>query len=152
LLAGFMLCSGAAGGSDVYKWVAADGATHYSDAPPATDLASVEILEMAVATPARPAARNYQSVLDVANSIEASRLERERLRLEKKQLRLQEAQARQSIPARNDVDRVVGYYYLPGFHHGRKHPYGGGHSRPGRGSHPRDERPDLHSQVYTQQK
>lgn len=100
----------------IYRWVGADGATHFSETPPDVDPASVEILEVVTAGRLSPPSRDYQSVLDVAKDIEASRLERERLRFEKKKLLLQSRQLRQSamIPQQYDDDyRGVRLYYSP---------------------------------------
>jgi len=90
------LVSVTAGGVDVYKWAGSDGVIHYAEEPPETGLASFEILDVVIAEPAPPVVADYQSVLDVANSIEASRLERERVRLEREKLLLQERQLQQS--------------------------------------------------------
>ena len=113
-------------GDQIYRWVGADGATHFSETPPDVDPASVEILEVVPAGRLSPPSRDYQSVLDVAKDIEASRLERERLRLEKKKLLLQERQLRQSamIPQEYDDDyRGVRLYYSPYYRYPPKQPH-----------------------------
>lgn len=136
LLSGGIILAGAASASEVYKWADVDGVTHYSEVPPESELASMEILEMTVATPAEADTPDYQSILDVANSLEASRLERERLRIEKTKLRLQEEQTRNPDPERKRVENtypVATYYYPRVLRHHRKKPYGDRHSRPGRG-------------------
>ena len=109
------LVSGTAGGVDVYKWAGSDGVTHYAEAPPETGLASFEILDVVIAEPAPPVVADYQSILDVANSIEASRLERERVRLEREKLRLQERQLQQSqlLAQQQYYGNYSGVYYLP---------------------------------------
>lgn len=75
-------------GARVYKWVAPDGVTHFSEAPPPLAGAGVRTLDIVPwTTPTIPPER-YRSLLEIADSIEADRLERERLRLER--LRLME--------------------------------------------------------------
>lgn len=78
--------SAVAGADEIYKWVTADGVTHFSESAPEAALASVEVIELEVAEPVQTTPRDYRSMLEVAKSIEASRLEREHLRLEKRQL------------------------------------------------------------------
>lgn len=151
LFAGFILLSGAVSGSEVYKWVAVDGTTHYSEVRPESDLATVELLEITATDPLQPVSRSYQSLLDVANSIEASRLERERLRLEKRKLRLQEEQVRQRDLAQTSADKTYvagGYYYPRYFRHHRKHQHGDGWPRPEHRPRLRGERLGFNSPVY----
>jgi len=109
------LVSGTVGGVDVYKWAGPDGVTHYAEAPPEAGLASFEILDVVIAEPAPPVVADYQSVLDVANSIESSRLERERVRLEREKLRLQERQLQQSqlLAQQQYYGNYSGAYYVP---------------------------------------
>jgi hypothetical protein len=107
---------GTASGVEVYKWTESDGVIHYAEAPPESGLASLEILDVVVAKPASPAVADYQSVLDVASSIEASRLERERVRLEREKLLLQKRQLKQSqLLAEQYYDNRAGagVYYMP---------------------------------------
>lgn len=91
----FAFVSGGAGGVEVYKWVGFDGVTHYAETPPESDLAGLEVLDVVVAEPDSPVVADYRAVLAVANSIQAGRLERERVRLEKEKLLLQERQLQQ---------------------------------------------------------
>ena len=116
------LVSSAVCGSEVYKWVEDNGVTHYAEAPPETSLSSLEVLDIDVPEAGPPAIANYQSALDVANSIEASRLERERVRLERDKLLLQERQQRQSeLAAEQRYDRDGTAYYLPRYRHRPRH-------------------------------
>lgn len=121
-----LLFTATAGGEQIYRWVGADGATHFSETPPDIDPAGVEILEVVPgARPLSPPSADYQSVLDVAKAIESSRLERERLRLEKKKLLLQNRQLRQSamIPQEYEDDyRGVRLYYSPYYRYPPRHP------------------------------
>jgi len=163
LFAGFLIFSGTSIGGEVYKWVDTDGGTHYSEMPPESDLASVELLELEVVEPAPPVSASYQSILEVANSLEASRLERERLRLEKTRLRQREEEARRPNLVQNEVyggPFVARYYYPPRVRHYRKHDYGGKHSRPesgpwhakGHGLPALNDRSGLHLPRYATQK
>jgi hypothetical protein len=98
----------------IYRWVGADGATHFSETPPAVEGAEVEVLEVIARQRVGAPTRDYRSALDVAKDIEASRLERERLRLEKKQLRLQNQQLREARTTSSDSDDDYrGVYYTP---------------------------------------
>jgi hypothetical protein len=111
-----ILFTATASGDQIYRWVGADGTTHFSETPPDADPASVEILEVVPQDRVSPPSRDYRSILDVAKDIESSRLERERLRLEKKKLLLQNRQLRQSamIPQAYDDDYTgVRLYYSP---------------------------------------
>ena len=124
----FALASGAASGVEVYKWAGPDGVTHYAEAPPESTLASLEVVNLIVTEPASPAVADYQSVLDVANSIQASRLERERVRIEREKLLLQERQLQQSqlFAQQRYYENYAGtnVYYLPYSRHQPHHkPY-----------------------------
>jgi len=136
------LVSGTASGVQVYKWAGPDGVTHYAEAPPESNLASLEVLDVDTAEPALPAVADYQSVLDVANSIEASRLKRERARLERDKLLLQK---RQQLAQKQYYESYAGsnVYYLPysRYRHHKKpypHQYGGSPGTPhnNKGSQP----------------
>lgn len=111
------LVTGVACGSEVYKWTGDDGVTHYAEAPPEAGFSSLEILDVTAPGPVPPATTLYQPVLDVANSIEASRLERERARLERKKILLQERELQQSqLAAQQSYSRnypVDTLYYPP---------------------------------------
>jgi len=115
----------AAHAAEIYKWTGADGVTHYAAAPPEADLAGLEVLEVTAATPAVTPVANYQTVLDVAGSIEASRLARERARLEREKLRLQERRLAAQQAYREDRDTGDGVYYLPYYRYHRPYkPHG----------------------------
>lgn len=113
--------------AEIYKWSGADGVTHYATAPPEADLAGLEVLEVTAATPAVSPAANYQAVLDVAGSIEASRLARERVRLEREKLRLQERRLAAQQAYREDRDAGGGVYYLPYYRYHRPYQSHGPH-------------------------
>lgn len=145
-IAQFALYGGTVSGVEVYKWAGPDGVTHYSESPPESDLAGLEMLNLAVAESASPTVADYQSVLDVASSIEASRLERERVRLEREKLALQDRQQRLAQQQYDERYTGTNVYYTPysRYRHHRKpypHSYGvtpapaphsnGGHSHSG---------------------
>jgi hypothetical protein len=104
---------------EVYKWVDADGITHFGESPPASAAGEVEVIEMAVIEPVTQPTRDYQSTLDVAKSIEESRLERERLRLEQRKL---DADSRRRQPGAYSEQGTTRYYYPPYYGHPRKYP------------------------------
>ncbi len=88
------LLSTSAAAEEIYKWVDEHGATHYGETLPQGEVASVEILEVTpVATPTQAAPWDYRSTLDIANRMQADRMERERLRLEREKLRQQQRDA-----------------------------------------------------------
>ena len=79
--------------AELFKWLDADGVTHYSDEPPpksVSEFKSLEFRESSVSGPrassGASAEADYFSVINQAKRMEASRLERERLRLEKEKL------------------------------------------------------------------
>jgi hypothetical protein len=122
------LLTAPASAEQIYRWVGDDGATHFSETPPAVDSADVEVLEVIARQRVGAPTRDYRSALEVAKDIESSRLERERLRLEKKQLRLQNQQLRESRTASPDFDEDYrGVYYTPYYRYPpkphRRHPY-----------------------------
>ncbi|TCK18252.1 uncharacterized protein DUF4124 [Thiogranum longum] len=126
------LVAGVACGSEIYKWTGDDGVTHYAEAPPETSFSSLEILDVSVPEPAPPATTIYQPVLDVANSIEASRLERERARLERKKILLQERELQQSQLAAQPSyyrNNAVGPAYYPPRYRYPPRPYPPGYWR-----------------------
>jgi hypothetical protein len=121
------LASAATAGAEIYKWVGPDGVTHYSEAAPGTPSPPIETLEFADV--ASPPAADYQAVLDVANDLEAGRLERERLRLERQRLREEQAQA--AARDRRQYDESTRYYpvYPYYYPYGRKYPGPPGYGR-----------------------
>lgn len=138
---------------EIFKWVDEEGITHFSEQPPEVALASLEILEV-VSRPATPSpAGDIRTTLEVANDMQAGRLERERLRLEKQKLEQQNRQARLDAMRYDEAYRSA-YYYGPywgyprhrrsyGHHRGYpKQPYAGhrpphGQYQGGGGSVPR---------------
>lgn len=128
-----VICSlGAAGATaePVYTWRDADGGMHYSDTPPPAQV-DYQTLELSPPPPPQPAAAgDYRAVLDVAERLQASRLERERLRLEREQAAVEALQTRQAT-AHEDEDDDAARDSAPWFvfpHPLRPHP--GPHVRP----------------------
>lgn len=72
---------------DVYRWVSPDGVTHFSEVRPPAYTGGVQsmMLTPAPAMSGIPAER-YRAMLEVAEEIQAGRIERERLRLERERL------------------------------------------------------------------
>lgn len=129
MLLGTVLTSPGPVASEVYKWVARDGVTHYSESEPGPQPAGVETLELAdVAAPAA-ARSDYRAALEVAKDIERGRLERERLRLERRRLQQDQAQA----AAREQRQAAEDTRYYPVYPYYRR--YVG--KRPHRLTHPR---------------
>jgi len=115
---GLALSAAPAAAVEIYKWVDEDGSTHYSESLPTGEFAGLEILEARPSVPRSPAAANdYQSTLEVAASLQADRLERERVRLEKDKLRQQERRAREEVQRLNNAyaapSYLVPYYRYP---------------------------------------
>lgn len=118
----------------VYKWVDAEGVTWFSEEPPATELASIEVSRVAIDDYTPKVTGDLQSVLDVANSIEASRLERERARGEKERLMLKRRQLQQqSANAEQQYNTSYGVWYAPPYY------------RPPARPHPPYARPPVHT-------
>jgi hypothetical protein len=133
-----ILAAGIASAGGIYKWQDQKGTTHYSERPPAVELSSVEVLDVEPAGTVTPAPESYRSALELANSLQAGRLEREKLRLERARL------AQEERRARLDADRYYGTaqtrYYYGGYipyrtHPGRPH-HGKPHPRPPPAQHP----------------
>lgn len=134
-----ILIAGIASAGDIYKWQDHEGIVHYSELPPALELSSVEVLTVKPAGTVTPAPESYHSALELANSLQAGRLEREKLRLERARL------AQEERRARLDADRYYGTsqtrYYFGGYipyrshpgrpHHGKPHPRPPSAHRPG---------------------
>ncbi|MAT64412.1 MAG: hypothetical protein CMN57_02055 [Gammaproteobacteria bacterium] len=134
-----VICSwGAAGvtAGPVYTWRDADGGTHYSDTAPPAHL-DYQTLELPPPPPAQPAAAgDYRAVLDVAERLQAARLERERLRLEREQAAVEALQTRQATAPGDDAPRdSAPWLVFP--HPLRPHP--GPHVRP----HPHPDQPPV---------
>ncbi len=109
-----MLPGATTSAEQIYRWVGSDGATYFSETPPAAASGEVEILDVTSEQQSNPPSTDYRSALAVAKDIESSRLERERLRLEKEQLRRQNEQLRQSQPTASGYqDNSRGVYYTP---------------------------------------
>ena len=110
LIAGFTGV-GDSHGAEIFKWIGDDGVTHFSENPPESGFASLEVLEVVPKAPVPEAPQRYQSVLDVAKSIEDGRLQRERMRLERKKLILQNREAQQANRYRQEGDDDNRVYY-----------------------------------------
>ena len=130
--------SGAVSAQDIYKWQDQKGTTHYGEIPPPMGFSSFEVLEVPPAEPARPLVESYRSALELANSLQADRLERERLRLERQKLLRQDRQA--LLEAQRYNDTYQSRYYYGGYYPYRSYPRpphsGKPHPRPPRASYP----------------
>jgi hypothetical protein len=133
MLAAGVCCIGAIAPSataaaEIYKCVSGDGLTYYTESPPEgrdCQLLTLEPLQEVPSVASDPA---YQSALEVAREIEASRLERERVRLERERLRLEREQAESERP--REYVQEPRYYPVYPWYSG-KHPHAGhfGHER-----------------------
>ena len=142
---------------EIYRWVDEGGATHYGEVVPEGDVASLEVLEVTVMeVPPEAALRDYRATLDLANRMQADRLERERLRLEREKLRLQQRQVELDDWNSEDVPPSTSYY-VPYYRYPRRPyprpPYYGkypGYPRPPHGQHPPGRYPttDAPKRVY----
>ena len=135
LLTGLGLVSAAppSAALEIYKWVSGDGATHYSEKRPPTEIGRLEILDV---TPADlPAVSNsdYRSVLAVADDIQQARLARERLRLAQDALRFQQERAHRERLER-DAPHTESSYFVPSY----RLPYGYPYPHPRRPYQDRD--------------
>jgi hypothetical protein len=113
-LIGMLVLSAPGACEEVYKWIDRNGVTHFSGTPPPAEFAGVEVIELSDLPPASPrAAADYQAMLDVAASIEQSRLQRQRLRLEQQRLAREAALARDRYepPVSERSYAVQGLYY-----------------------------------------
>lgn len=103
-----VICSWGAAGAmaeSVYTWRDADGGMHYSDTPPPAHV-NYQTLELPPPPPPPPAAAgDYRAVLDVAERLQAARLERERLRLAREQAAVEALQTRQATAHGDDAPR-----------------------------------------------
>jgi hypothetical protein len=115
----FAMAAPTAGAAKVYKWLGSDGVTYYSETAPGSRPGEVETIELVEPDLVQAPAPDYQSVLEVARDIEASRLERERMRLEQQKLRLEQARSM----ARSDREYPESRSYFPIYpYYLRKHP------------------------------
>jgi len=147
-----VLCAASVEAREIYKWVAKDGSTHYGEILPETEVAGFEVLQVVPAEPAR-AAQDYRSTLELADSLQAARLARERLRLERERLRLERSRLQEEQESWNESAEP---YYIPpypgyGYRPYRRPPHGGHHPwypapRPG-GGYPRPYQ--VPKRVYT---
>ncbi|WP_158675324.1 DUF4124 domain-containing protein [Thiohalobacter thiocyanaticus] len=123
----------------IYKWEGTDGSTYYSETPPAPHAdVDYEVIELSPEAPSQPpAAGGYRAVLDVADSLQAARLERERLRLERERTALEAHKIRQEAAQDTDTQRYAApRFVLP--HQFRPHP------GPGMRAPPHPEQPRVH--------
>lgn len=115
---GLVVACAPAAAAQIYKWVSGDGTTHYGESLPDGEVASFEVLDVTPATPRpRPETNDYRSTLDMAASLQADRLARERVRLEKEKLRQEERRARDEAQRYKDTyaspSYLVPYYRYP---------------------------------------
>ena len=129
---------GTVSAQDIYKWQDQQGTTHYGEIPPPMEFSSFEVLEVQLEEPAGPVVESYRSALELANSLQADRLEREKLRLEREKLLQQDRQARLEAQRYNDTYQTR--YYNGGYYPYRSysHPPHSGkpHPRPPQASYP----------------
>jgi len=134
----FLAVMGTASAQDIYKWQDQSGTTHYGEIPPPMEFSSFEVLEVQLEEPAGPVVESYRSALELANSLQADRLEREKLRLEREKLLQQDRQARLEAQRYNDTYQTR--YYYGGYYPHRSYPrpphYGKPHPRPPQASYP----------------
>jgi hypothetical protein len=71
--------------ADIYKWVDADGVTHYAESPPETAGRPVQTIDLGALEVGAVSFTDHESVRAAAAELEASRLERERIRRERRQ-------------------------------------------------------------------
>lgn len=122
----------------IYRWEGADGSTHYSHSPPAADTGvDYEVLELAPPAAHPHAEGDYRSILDVADSLQAARLERERLRLERERTALEKEKLRQQ--ARENADTPVHASPWVAFPHRFRPPHAG----PGKHTHAHPRQPRI---------
>lgn len=115
-----MLSSGLTQAAAVYTWVDDEGVTWFSEKPPASESAGNEVSRVPVddfsSLENRPEG-DLQSVLDVAASIEASRLKRERARRENERLILERRQLQQqSDYAEQPYNERYNVWYAPPYY------------------------------------
>ena len=130
---------GTVSAQEIYKWQDQKGTTHYGEIPPPMVFSSFEVLEVQLEEPAAgPVVESYRSALELANSLQADRLEREKLRLERERLLQQDRQARLEAQRYNDTYQTR--YYYGGYYPYRSYPrpphYGKPHPRPPQASYP----------------
>lgn len=123
----------------IYKWEGPDGVTHYSETPPAAAAdVNLEVLELSPRPPSQPGdTSDYRSALDVADSLQAARLERERLRLKRQRSLAQAREARQEARQQLEAPRYAVPWFFPP-HRLLPPPGRGGHAPP----HP--DQPRVH--------
>ncbi len=102
-------------GAEVYKWIGADGTTHYSETLPVTQPVSIKKISIRVPTADPVGQPAIQETLEVAKQLETSRLKRERLRLDKKMalIERQRILAEQAAREESRVSATGPVYYLP---------------------------------------
>lgn len=106
---------------DVHRWVDEQGVAHYSGSPPeSTDMATIETFKYNDSY--QTSEPNYQSILELAEELEQSRLARERLRAR------EAAQARDLTPepvvvvppySGGAAYPITSPYYPSGYYHHR---------------------------------
>ena len=113
--------------AEIFKWTDSDGIVHYSESAPESasgkvgelDLASIQF--MTVSFP------GYKRALEVAQSLENSRLEREKLRATKRKLRKEKRTERDYSTDRNtrtEARHNIFYPLSPNINHNFPHPIG----------------------------
>ena len=123
----------------IYKWEGPEGVMHFSETPPAASAeVHYEVLEFPPPPPSgqpRDTA-DYRSALDVADSLQAARLERERLRLERRRA-TESREIRREPPQAYEEPRYVAPWFV---HPHRFRPHPG----PGRHAQPHPDQPRVH--------
>jgi len=127
---------GTVSAQEIYKWQDQKGTTHYGEIPPPMEFSRFEVLDVRLEEPARPVAESYRSALELANNLQADRLEREKLRLEREKLLQQDRQARLEAQRYNDT-------YQSRYYNGGYYPYRS-YSRPPHSGKPHPRPPRTH--------
>ncbi len=117
LLCSISFCTSAA---TIHSWIDADGITHFSDIPPATDVTDATIIELSDKYPPLPDPEaDYYSIANQWNRMREERDAKNKLSLERARIRAEESTALVSLDATSGQRNYGGYYPiygLPGRH------------------------------------
>ncbi len=110
--------------AQVYKWMDHGGVTHYDQQPPEDSTVLVQVLDVPNSSAYPEGRSNYAKIIELAEKLERSRLERERLRLAKEQVRTASSSAVQATDRAHDP--VVQYRFIahPVYRHRGHHRFG----------------------------
>jgi hypothetical protein len=113
--------------AEIFKWTGSDGIVHYSESAPESASGKISELDLASIQLTTVSFPGYKNALKVAQSLESSRLERDKLRNTKRELRKEKRAEKLYLidqSQRTENRHNIFYPLSPSINHNFPHPIG----------------------------